>query len=381
MIDNRISILQLIAPTQFGGAEGTILSLADAIDKEHFQLFCGSFVNVHFPNNPFVQEIRKRNIPNKTLWLKRMFDVSNLFAIIALIKKNHIDIVHTHGYRSDIIGLLAARTTGKPIVATIHGWVPINRRLRLYQKADEMALRYFNRLIPVSDEIQNGLLEKGVNANIITRLHNAVAVTDFPGLAKTAQSFNESFLGREATVGVIGRLSPEKDIPTFLKAAALLKPRFPHLKFLVVGDGPEKRTLQSLAGDLGLSDRLTFTGFVQDIDTVYQQLDLLVISSLTEGIPLVVLEAMKHSIPVVSTRVGGMKEVIEDGLDGMLVEPNNPEMLATSIEALLLDADKYTRTAGYARKKIVERFNVNHWVQAIEAIYRNLMRSQQGKLQ
>ncbi len=135
--------MQLIAPTHFGGAERVVLDLAESIDQSRFDIIIGAFVNMHHPKNEFIARLREKNIPFKIFWLKRTVDFDNIPRLVRLICARNVNIVHTHGYRSDIIGLLAARMSSRPIIATIHGFVPINSRLRFYGRADLHCTSFF----------------------------------------------------------------------------------------------------------------------------------------------------------------------------------------------------------------------------------------------
>ncbi len=357
-----------------GGAERVLLHIAAMIDRSRFKLIIGSFVNVRRRNNKFIEQLENRKIPHTVFWMKKTLDIDNIFRIIKFIKKNRVDIIHTHGYRSDIIGFLAAKGAGIPIVSTIHGFVPSSRKLRIYQKCDVFFLKFFNELIPVSNQLRMTLIKSGIDSGKITLLHNAVDVeirhekTGGPGLLNQ-DALNIVKERGDFMIGVVGRLSPEKDIPNFLNAASILVKKFKHLKFIVVGEGPEKENLINLASEPGLKDKVQFTGFVNNIDMVYPLLDLLVISSRTEGVPLVMLEAMKHCVPVVASDVGGIGEVIENKKDGLLVPPADSEELAKNIEHFVTDSAFYEIVCSRARKKIETRFNSNIWINKIEKIY------------
>ena len=369
---NPVTVLQLIAPTHFGGAERVVLGLTESLSKDQFQVVVGAFVNVHFRQNEFVERLEKAGIRHEVFWLKRTIDIENVYRIVRFIRREGIRLIHSHGYRSDIIGLVAAKMSGLPIVSTVHGWVSIDSRLRFYEKCDRIALRFFDRVMPVSDHIGNALTASGIDPAKITRMHNAIPADTKAkeGPVNITRSRREK---GDIIIGIIGRLSPEKDVPSFLKAAGLVAEKFNQASFLVVGEGPERERLQRMARELGLDGKVRFTGFVEDMGSIYSSIDLLVISSLTEGIPLVVLEAMHQGIPVVSTRVGGIPEVIENGVDGILVEPGDSHALSRAIESLVLDDNKYVEISRNGRDRIARSFNRSVWVKEMETIYKNVL--------
>ena len=371
-MSNPIKVLQLIAPTHFGGAERVVLSLAESLNRDQFRVVVGAFVNVHFRQNEFVERLEKAGIRHEVFWLKRTIDIENVYRIVRFIRREGIHLIHSHGYRSDIIGLVAAKMSGLPIVSTVHGWVSIDSRLRFYEKCDRIALRFFDRVMPVSDHIGNALAASGIDPAKTTRMHNAIPADTKAkeGPVNITRSRREK---GDIIIGIIGRLSPEKDVPSFLKAAGLVAEKFNQASFLVVGEGPERERLQRMARELGLDGKVRFTGFVEDMGSIYSSIDLLVISSLTEGIPLVVLEAMHQGIPVVSTRVGGIPEVIENGVDGILVEPGDSHALSRAIESLVLDDNKYVEISRNGRDRIARSFNRSVWVKEMETIYKNVL--------
>ena len=376
------NVLHLIAPTHFGGAEKVVLNLADSLNRSRFGIVVGSFVNVHFPENEFVMRLKEKRIPNRTFWLRRTIDIDNIPRLLEFIDSRGIDIIHTHGYRSDVIGLLAAWISSRPIVATIHGFVPINSRLRLYGQADLMALRFFDRVLPVSDHIGESLCRAGISREKIVTVRNAVdvnskAVNGSGGLTPPALL---SKTEGDLLIGTVGRLSPEKNIPGFIDVARRLAGKYNHLRFAVVGDGPERDGLEGLTIRLKLDDKVRFTGFVQDMDQIYASLDILVISSTMEGIPLTALEAMRHGIPVVSTNVGGMPEIIEHGVNGLIVEAGDMEALGNAVESLVVNRERRRAISYNARERIARDFDRTSWIQKIEDCYASILEKRGNNL-
>lgn len=369
----RITVLHLIAPTHFGGAERVVLSLADAIDRSRFNVVIGSFVNARYPDNEFLERVREMGIPGTVFWLRRTLDVENIPRLVRFILSERIEIVHTHGYRSDIVGLIAARLSSRPVIATIHGFVPIDSRLRLYEQCDRLALRFFDLVLPVSDQIGRTLRSSGVAGDRMTTIRNAVAPGVGDGLKRSGTPIPLCKRDGDFLIGIVGRLSPEKNIAGFLEAARRLSGRYAHLRFIVVGEGPERECLEGLTMRLGLDGKVRFTGFVENMEDVYSLLDMLVIASSTEGVPLTVLEAMKHGIPVVSTAVGGIPEVIENGVDGLIVEAGNTEALCRAVEMLVVDGNRYMAISMNAKRRVLRDFDRSSWVRRIEGCYLSML--------
>ena len=276
-------------------------------------------------------------------------------------------------YRSDIIGLVAARLSSRPVIATIHGFVPIDSRLRLYEQCDRFALRFFDLVLPVSDRIGQALRASGVRRERITTVRNAIATGDDEGRKCSVSPLSLFKRDGDFLIGIVGRLSPEKNIPGFLEAARRLSKRYGHLRFMVVGEGPERECLEGLTMRMGLDGKVRFTGFVEEMEEVYSLLDMLVITSSTEGVPLSILEAMKHGIPVVSTGVGGIPEVIEDGVDGLMVEAGDTGALCRAVETLVVDGNRYMAISRNARKRVLRDFDRLSWTRRIESCYLSML--------
>lgn len=371
------TVLHLIAPAYFGGAERVVLNLVDSIDTMRFNVIIGMFVNEHFPENEFLDRVRKKSLTTRIFWLKRTFDVDNIPRLVKFIRSEDVALIHTHGYRSDILGLVAARLSGRPVVATIHGFVPNDTRVRFYERADRIALRFFDRVFPVSDQIGNYLKLCGIRDEKIQIIRNAIPVNDNAGTV-TASSLHKP--EGDFLIGVVGRLSPEKNIPGFLEVARKLSGKYERFRFVIVGDGPERNCLEGLTMKLELSGKVQFTGFLTDMEEVYAALDMLVISSSMEGIPLTALEAMRHGIPVVSTRVGGVPEVIDHEVNGLIVDAGDMDALSRAIETLVIDNDKYMTISRNAREKIRREFNSSSWINKIQESYESVLRKRRETL-
>jgi glycosyltransferase involved in cell wall biosynthesis len=174
-------------------------------------------------------------------------------------------------------------------------------------------------------------------------------------------------------IGVVGRLSEEKGVRYFLDSLSLMKVSGFRARALIVGDGPDAELLRGHARTLGLLDSVIFAGFRTDIMPVYAAVDCIALPSLTEGIPMVILEAFAHNRPVVATRVGGVPEVITDGSDGFLVEPCRPDLMAEKIMRLAGDRELRKGLTARGRATLATRFDPVVWARKIEDIYRDVL--------
>lgn len=373
--EGKIRVLQLIAPNTLGGAERVVLQIQENLPREEFSSSLGVFVWVRRPKNVFLLEIRNRQIPHSIFPMRFSLDWANLSQLFRYLKKNRIQLLHTHGYRSDILGFMCARAAQIPVVTTLHGWTGTDWRLRLYGRIQGWCLPCFQSIIAVSGEIQNQLVhQRGIDQEKVFLLPNAAPFPkqlDNQTLKKKRQEIRKHLgLDPEAPIiGFIGRLSPEKNLTDLLKAVAILASQITRISCLVAGEGPERFSLERQARDLGIDRRVHFLGFQRDVSSIYKIIDVMAMPSLTEGTPMVLLEAMALGIPVVATRVGGMAIMIEDGVDGLLVRPADVEDLAKGLERILTNPALAHELGRKARKKVRSRFSLSEWIQNIQRVY------------
>jgi glycosyltransferase involved in cell wall biosynthesis len=229
--------------------------------------------------------------------------------------------------------------------------------------------RRVERIIAVSTPIRRRLVERdGVHPDLITIVPNAVVSAPEPRPEDPPAGLSGNPL-----VGVVARLQPEKGVANFLKAAARVARHFPEAHFVIAGDGPLRQELVALAEDLGLRDRVRFLGFRSDASELMGSLDVLVVPSLTEGSPLVTLEAMAAGVPVVASAVGGIPDQIRDGKEGLLVAPGDTGAMAEAIAALLRDPARARTLAEAGRRRATSEFGHAVMVRRIEDVYREVL--------
>jgi glycosyltransferase involved in cell wall biosynthesis len=280
-------------------------------------------------------------------------------------------------FKSDFHGRLAARFAGVPVVvSTLHNndsWAKNWLLGHIYGAT----ARFADRLIAVSPEVREYHLNKtGVPASKIMVIENGVDVTAFAGHENGAKDIRTEF-GIAPTAplfGIIGRLKPQKDLPTFLLAAVEILRQQNDARFLVVGDGPLQVELEAQAKELGLFPALIFTGMRKDIPTIMKALDVLVLSSLWEGLPVILLEAMAAARPVVATGVDGIRSVVLADESALLVDTSSPSALAQACLKLARDPDLREKMGNAGFKRVADFYSLDAMIDRISNLYIELLR-------
>ncbi len=265
------------------------------------------------------------------------------------------DLLCTSGYKPDLIGWLAARRAGVPVVAIAHGWTAATWRVRCYEALDRWVMRRMDAVVCVSEGQAVKVRRAGVRPDRAPVIRNAVHAEAFgPADPAVRESLLGLFAARpERIVAAAGRLSPEKGFDVLIEAAARLAPEWPNVGFVVFGEGPLREDLTRRIAERGLQGRFVLAGFRPDLERVLPACDLAVSSSHTEGLPVVVLEEMAAGLPVVATAVGGTPEVVDEGVTGWLAPPADPASLARRTADLLASAET-ARAMGLAGRRRVE---------------------------
>lgn len=327
-------ILQLISSGGHYGAESMLLNLSKSLDRMGCENIVGAFLNLHNPNTEFANIAESQGVHTERIACRGRFDWDAVRQIRNLVRSERIDLVHTHGYKSDLYAYAALRSLPIPRVATCHLWTRKTAAVRLYEALDRAILPRFDRVVGVSEAISCLIRGAGVAPEKVQTIDNGIDIAPFRGASPTLTDLRARG-GR--VIGAIGRLESQKGFEYFLQAARRILSEFPDTNFVIVGAGPEREKLEALARDLGVARQVVFTGQRKDMPGVYASMDLFVLSSTDEGMPIVVLEAMAASRPIVATSVGAVPKLVVSGKTGLLVEPRDPAALSKAAIQLLKD--------------------------------------------
>jgi glycosyltransferase involved in cell wall biosynthesis len=332
-----------------------------------------------FNEGRLAEEIRAAGVPVTVIPESQ----HNILRIIGrardVIRKERIDILHAHGYKENFVAAWGSRLSDVAhVVRTQHGapepytgWKRAKQVLT--DVLDRFTTRYVtDRVICVSRRLARSLRHYAAPQQLLT-IHNGIEVERVQSSLQPAEARRRLGLPEAAeVVGTAGRLVPVKRLDIFLQAARWLANARPDVRFVIAGSGPEEARLRELAGSLGIADRVLFAGYRDDIHDVLRAMDIFVISSDHEGLPMVLLEAMALGVPVVSRAVGGIPEVIEDGQSGLLVGSAEPEALAVRCAALFADADERAQVAARAAARVASDFSAQRTADNVQRLYESL---------
>ena len=375
--DKKINVCHLISGDLWAGAEVQMFTVVTALNKAPELNVSAIVLN----EGKLVSKLRDVGIEVTVIDESQYGFLQILRQAKKYLGGKNIDILHTHRYKENVIGaLLKKGGSVRYIVQTVHG---INEPLKwfkalkakLYSSVNLYYTRkYFDKILAVSDDIRNTLGKK-VDSDKLDTIHNAInpaniRITDTTEKIKHDLGINSI----EHIIGSAGRMVPVKGYSVFLDMAKIILAKIPGTMFLLVGDGPLMEELKIKARRMGIGDQVLFLGFRNDIIDIINCLDIFVISSYHEGIPMALLEAMALKKAVVATAVGGINEIIENDISGLLVAPGGARSLADSCIKVLNDIGVKERLGAEAVKRINNEFVYDIQRDRIIDVYNELMK-------
>ena len=363
-----MKIAHLISSRGVFGAENVVLSLAQNFNKGNNIAYVGMIRDMRFPDDiELISKAKTLCLPTFIIDSNGRFDFKAIIQLKRFLIKNKIDILHTHNYKSNIIGLAAVKMAAIPIVSTVHGYTDLNAAVSLYERIDRFILSFlFDKIVVVNDKIlphisqeKRFVIRNGLNINLFCR-DNRKAV-------KFRKEFNIS--NSNIVIATAARLSKEKNQAMLIDAAEILFKKNHNITIIIAGDGPERKYLNQQIKEKGIYGQLIFTGFIKDMSAFYSAVDIFVLTSHNEGIPLVILEAQASKVAVVATNVGGVADIIIDNETGLLVEPGDVQQFTKSIEMLINIPEKRNMIAESAFQSIRKNFSIDKMIQSYHDLY------------
>ncbi|MCL5736297.1 MAG: glycosyltransferase [Actinobacteria bacterium] len=388
-----LRVVHVIGGGDTGGAMAYLLPLLSALRGQDCdaRLLC-------LGGGGLAAEAGSRNLPCTTLPMNGPWDIRVLPDLRKYLSGGHWHVVHSHGMRANlpVRGILRLMSSRPALFTTIHSELALDYagplKSRAYVALDCLSAGVVDGFFCVSADLARRLAARGIGGSRIRVVYPGVEVPPEATAPQDEPASPEAGTGHwgaatpvpAAVVGTVARLVPVKDISLLLEATRLLRARCSNFRVVVVGDGPERAALERQAADAGLADTVEFRGEVRPIWPVLREFNVYTLTSISEGVPLSVLEAMSTGLPVVATAVGGIPEIIDDGIQGYLVSRSDDRTttaaaLAEGLEALLKDVELRRRMGSAARQRVIERFSPTAAAKATIRFYERILAERSGR--
>jgi len=377
----RVALLATI--TDYGGIEKVLLNMLQHMDGS-VELRPILFSRADLKEAAFFDQLEALRIPHVRFVntrKRRYFNVvKNMRDALAILRDERVDVVHCHGYRADLLGLIAAARYRLPVVSTCHGFIATDRNLQFNVRADFWALKRFDRVIAVSDSIRAILVEQGIDAKRVAVITNAVSLPDLEQQLASRKAVRAALQlrGDDVLFGYVGRLAEEKGVDQLVKAARQMAGGTTRFRVVVLGDGPRRPSLEQLIREANLGGVVTLLGFDKDPARWYSAMDAFVLPSLQEGTPMALLEAMAHRVPVIASAVGGVPAIITHDLNGLLVPPGDSQELMLAMQRLAASSALRATLADAGFACVRDSYDVNSWTGKIGGIYNAVLNAQRN---
>jgi glycosyltransferase involved in cell wall biosynthesis len=358
-----------------GGPDKTILNSPRFLTAAGYRTLCAY---MHPPGDPGFEQLRAKaerwqapliSVPDRGAW-----DWGVIGQLLGVCRRERVAIWHGHDYKSNALGLLLRRFWRMRLVTTVHGWVHYTSRTPLYYWIDRRCLPHYESVICVSPDLRERCLACGVPEDRCFLVENAIDTAEFSRTISVEEAKRRLGVPPERfLIGAAGRLSAEKGFDLLIRCVDGLAREGHDVELWIVGEGDQQGALQELIAELGVGERVRLLGYRADLKDLYQALDVFALSSLREGLPNVLLEAMALEVPVVATRVAGIPRLIRDSENGLLVEAGNPAGLGRAIRTLLGDPDQGARLRRCGRQTVEARYSFAARMEKMRAIYDRLL--------
>jgi glycosyltransferase involved in cell wall biosynthesis len=363
-----IKVLHVLAPMSEGGLERVVTMLALGQKAEGAQV-AAVVDQTEASSHAFVRRLASLEIPVTVVAVPPRHYYAEYAELRGLLDRLQPDIVHTHGSRADIVGGLAARRGGTKHVSTVHGFTGGGLRNRLYEFRQRWALRSADAVIAVSSPLVERLASAGLARQRIHLVPNGYLAAG-KLLERRAARDLLSLPADTPIIGWVGRLSLEKGADVMIEALALSDQSW---RLSIIGDGPQSDVLRARARDLGVANRISWHGSVADAALLLRAFDVFVLSSRTEGTPIILFEAMHAGIPIVATSVGGVPDVIS-AAHAVLVPPENPRLIADAIDHIRVDQNAALQRSARALQRVTDAYGHARWIASTRAVYETVLR-------
>lgn len=367
----KINVLQFICPLGFYGAERWVVALANNSTPEQVRCDLAVTQEGEYQNLDIVEVYPKDIYSAYKIEMNGSFDLKVIQKLVALIKQHDIHIVHTHGYKSDIIGYVASKIAGVKCISTPHGFgEPSSRKLAYFVKLGKFFLRFMDAVVPLSRQLEREVLDCGVSKSKVAYIQNGVDLTELDDFVIDHDSKNE---GEGLVVGFAGQMIPRKNIKDLLDIFDALWREDQTIRLQLLGDGEDRPELEVYAKSLASASAIEFLGFRSDRLEIMKRFDLFAMTSRDEGIPRCLMEAMAMQLPVAAYDIQGIDQLVTHEDTGLLSPFGDKGALAKEWKKILSDRKLSKQLGQNARQFVLDNFSAKRMAEEYKDLYLDLL--------
>ncbi|WP_026894644.1 glycosyltransferase family 4 protein [Clostridiisalibacter paucivorans] len=374
-------VLHLISGGDTGGAKTHVLTLLKELNKQiDAQLLC-------IMEGVFTKEAKEMGIPITIMLQKKRYNIFIVRKMIKFINDNNFDILHCHGARANFLAILLKPWIKIPIITTIHSDYKLdftNDRYKqlFYTPINSLALRGISYYIAVTEAFKDMLVDRGFDEDVIYEVYNGISFNDESDLLTKREFFQKYNISLEEDVlyiGSVARLHPVKGIDVFLKGAVEVIKNYPMARFVVAGEGPDRKKYEYFIEKNNLTDKVFLLGHVEDIVSFYNAIDINVLASYSESFPYALLEGGRQKKPTVSSSVGGISKMIDHGENGFLFQPGDYKSMSKYLLTLIKDEELRLKIGKAFYEKIKNDFSSGKMAERHIEIYKEILEGRKLK--
>ncbi|MFH1768865.1 MAG: glycosyltransferase family 4 protein [Candidatus Omnitrophota bacterium] len=370
-------ILFIITYLELGGAQKQLFYLIENLDRDKYSLYlCAGDSGYLKDKFTAIDYLKVHLIPELIRTINPLYDITAFFKLYSYIRKNKFDIVHTHSPKASILGRWAAYFAGvKSVVYTVHGW-PFHNFMNplayhLYLTLEKLTAKITKKIVVVSKrDLREALDKKITRGKKLSLVHYGIDINYFSRiyLDRKKRSFDECL------VVSVSALKRQKGLNYLLNIAGELKDKLPQIRFVIVGDGPLRGKIEKMIRKSGLTKKVVLKGWLDDLSSLYANASLFVLTSLWEGLPVSLIEAVAAGIPVLVTNTGGVSDIVKNNKQGRIVKLDDLSRLPLICEDMLDNIDSWTKTVEGEREHIVlDSWSEERMVKETEQIYKGMV--------
>lgn len=364
---NMKKVVHLIASSGLYGAEKWILALMRAMEGSAIDSTLVNFADVRGGMSSIVSGAQERGLRAVDFYTGGTFNPYVVLRFSKWLKRNDINIVHGHGYKSDLVGFFSAKLAGCKIISTPHGWsTDAGKKLQFYEWLDRHLFRFMDCVCPLSEDLCASI-KCYSHPDKIKLILNGVDIEEVAMLEAKASFSDDTFV-----IGYVGQLIKRKNLQSLIKALQVLRQKKVNARVIILGEGSERESLETLASSMDVENFIDFLGYRTDAISIMKTFDAFVLPSLLEGIPRCIMEAMAAGVPVVASDIAGNRDIVTHGETGLLFPALDGQALADALLFLMSNRPMGTLFSENAARLIKEKYSNHRMAVDYAAVYSKL---------